>query len=99
MLVGDETRTTEAALSDNNIRFFQRTEDDEIIDALLILSRVTSAVSGLCELNAILKVGLEKTLEYMGGLCGGIMLLDDREKRLYYSVYSGLPMSSPRRCR
>ena len=91
MLVGDETRTTEAALSDNNIRFFQRTEDDEIIDALLILSRVTSAVSGLCELNAILKVGLEKTLEYMGGLCGGIMLLDDREKRLYYSVYSGLP--------
>ena len=61
MLVGDETRTTEAALSDNNIRFFQRTEDDEIIDALLILSRVTSAVSGLCELNAILKVGL-KTL-------------------------------------
>ncbi|MGI6318973.1 MAG: GAF domain-containing sensor histidine kinase [Firmicutes bacterium] len=87
----NQTQTTEAALSTDNIRLFQGPEDNEIIDALLILSRVTSAVSGLCELNAILRVGLEKTLEYMGGICGGILLLDDRDKCLTYCVYRGLP--------
>ena len=87
----NQTQTTETALSADNIKPYQKLEDDEIIDALLIISRVTSAVSGLCELNAILRVGLEKTLEYMGGICGGILLLDDRDKYLTYCVYRGLP--------
>ncbi len=60
------------------------------IDELLILSQVVSAVSGLNELNAILKVGLEKTLKFLGDASGGVMLLDEQDKRLRYRVYQGL---------
>lgn len=67
-----------------------KNHNKETIDALLILSHVVSAVSGLNELNAILKVGVEKTLEFLEGAFGGVMLLDKQENRLHYRVYQGL---------
>ncbi len=57
---------------------------------LLILSRVSAAVSGLGDLDAVLKVGLDKTLEYMDGIQGGIMLLQEDSQELKYRVYRGL---------
>jgi len=60
-----------------------KTEDKKAIDALLILSQITSAVSGLSELKAILKVGLEKTLEFIEGTYGGVCF--------WMSVMKGLP--------
>jgi len=57
---------------------------------LLILSRVSAAVSGLGDLDAVLRVGLDKTLEYMEGVAGGIMLLDKGKDVLQYRVYRGL---------
>ena len=41
----NNAQTTDTALSSDNIKPYQKLEDDEIIDALLIISRVTSAVS------------------------------------------------------
>ncbi len=57
---------------------------------LLILSRVSAAVSGLGDLDAVLKVGLDKTLEYMDGIQGGIMLLHENGRALKYRVARGL---------
>ena len=68
-------------------------------DALLILSQITSTVSALSELDAILGVGVEKTLEFIGGSYGGIMLLDKGNQSLTYRVYKGYPMSLPGGCR
>jgi len=59
-------------------------------DELIALSRVTAAISGLWDLEAILKVGLNSTLEIMNGMIGGIMLLSEQTETLSYSVYHGL---------
>ncbi len=59
-------------------------------DPLLILSQITSTVSGLGELDTILGVGVEKTLEFIGGSYGGVMLLNERNRSLTYHVYRGL---------
>ena len=65
-------------------------EGEKSTDALLILSQITSTVSALSELDAILKVGVEKTLEFIGGNYGGIMLLNKESQKLTYHVYQGL---------
>jgi signal transduction histidine kinase len=59
-------------------------------DVLIALSRVSAAISGLWDLEAILKVGLNSVLEIMHGVIGGIMLLDEQTKTLSYFVYQGL---------
>ena len=59
-------------------------------DPLLILSQITSTVSGLGELDTILRVGVEKTLEFIGGSYGGVMLLNERSRSLTYHIYQGL---------
>jgi signal transduction histidine kinase len=64
--------------------------ENKATDSLLIFSRITAAVSGLSELDAILNIGLEKTLEVLDGVSGGIMLLDEQKKTLYYRVSKGL---------
>ncbi|NMB34972.1 MAG: sensor histidine kinase [Firmicutes bacterium] len=74
-----------------------KNHNKETIDALLVLSHVVSAVSGLNELNAILKVGVEKTLEFLEGSFGGVMLLDKQDNRLHYRVYKGLSDEFTRR--
>lgn len=59
-------------------------------DELMALSRVSAAISGLWDLEAILKVGLNSVLEIMHGVTGGVMFLDEETKSLSYFVYQGL---------
>ena len=60
---------------------------------LLALSRISSAVSGLYDLDAILRIALDSVLEIVNGAIGGILLLDEASETLYYRVYRGV---SPR---
>lgn len=60
---------------------------------LLALSRISSAVSGLYDLDAILRIALDSVLEIVNGAIGGILLLDEATGTLYYRVYRGV---SPR---
>ena len=57
---------------------------------LQALDRISSAVSGLWDLDAILKVSLDATLEIIDGTIGGILLLEEERQRLRYQVYRGL---------
>jgi signal transduction histidine kinase len=57
---------------------------------LVALSRVSAAISGLHELDAILRIGLDNVLNIMNGTVGGIMLLDEPGQTLSYRVYHGL---------
>jgi len=57
---------------------------------LVALSRVSAAISGLHDLDAILRIGLDNVLGIMDGTVGGIMLLDESSETLSYKVYHGL---------
>jgi signal transduction histidine kinase len=55
-----------------------------------IIGKVSAAISGLRDLDAMLKIGLDNVLESMDGDVGGIMLLDKKTKILSYRVYHNL---------
>jgi len=57
---------------------------------LLVLSRISDAVSGLRDLDTILKIALDNVLEVINGAIGGILLLDEQSKTLSYRVQHGL---------
>jgi len=57
---------------------------------LLALSRVSAALSGLWDLDGILRVALNSVLEIMNGDIGGILLFDERTQTLSYRVHQGL---------
>ena len=57
---------------------------------LLALSRISSAVSGLHDLDTILKTALDNVLELVNSDIGGILLLDEETKTLSYRVQRGL---------
>ncbi|MGA2670909.1 MAG: GAF domain-containing protein [Dehalococcoidia bacterium] len=57
---------------------------------LVALSRVSAAISGLQNLDSILRIGLDNVLNIMNGTVGGIMLLDELTQTLSYRVYHGL---------
>ena len=57
---------------------------------LVALSRVSAAISGLHDLDAILRIGLDNVLNIINGTVGGIMLLDEPSQMLFYRVYHGL---------
>lgn len=57
---------------------------------LLALSRVSAALSGLWDLDAILRVALDNVLKIMNGNIGGILLFDERTQTLSYRVHQGL---------
>ena len=59
-------------------------------DDLLALSRVSAAVSGLWDLDAILGVALDTVLDIMNGAIGGILLIDEQTQTLCYRVHRGL---------
>ena len=65
-------------------------EESKRYQDLLALSRVSAAVSGLWDLDAILEVALENVLSLMEGSIGGILLLDEETKTLSYRVHRGL---------
>ena len=58
-------------------------------DELLALSRVSAALSGLWDLDAILRVALDNMLNIMDGTIGGILLLDEQTQMLSYRVHQG----------
>jgi len=60
---------------------------------LLALNHISSAVSGLRDLETILRIALDSVLDLFSGTVGGILLVDNKEQALFYRVYSGL---SPR---
>jgi len=57
---------------------------------LVALSRVSAALSGLWDLDAILRVALDNVLDIMNGTIGGILLLDEQNQTLSYRVHQGL---------
>ena len=57
---------------------------------LLVLSNISSAVSGLHDLDIILRTTLDNVLELINGDIGGILLLDEGTEALYYRVQRGL---------
>jgi signal transduction histidine kinase len=57
---------------------------------LVALSRVSAAISGLQDLDTILRIGLDNVLNIMNGTVGGIMLLDESVQTLSYRVHHGL---------
>ena len=68
----------------------QGSKAEKCYDGLIALSRVSAAISGLHELDAILSIGLDNALNIMNGTVGGIMLLDEPSQALSYKVYHGL---------
>jgi len=54
------------------------------------LSRISSAVSGLWDLDAVLNVALDTVLQVFGSSIGGILLFDERVQKLCYKVHRGL---------
>ncbi len=57
---------------------------------VLVLSRISAALSGLGELDAILGVGLDSTLDIMNGTIGEILLIDEDTQELSHIVHRGL---------
>ena len=57
---------------------------------LLALSRISSAVSGLHDLDAILRIALDSVLEVVNGAIGGILLLDEETQTLSYRIHRGV---------
>lgn len=57
---------------------------------LLALSHISSAVSGLRDLDAVLRIALDNVLEIINGAVGGILLVDENTGTLRYRVYRGL---------
>jgi len=68
----------------------QGSETEKYYHGLMALSRVSAAISGLHELDDILRIGLDNVLNIMNGTVGGIMLLDESSQTLFYRVYHGL---------
>ncbi len=59
---------------------------------LLALSHISSAVSGLLDLDTILRAALDNVLELIDGDIGGILFLDEGTEELYYRVQHGLSL-------
>ncbi len=56
---------------------------------VLALSRISAALIGLSDLDAILTVALDNLLAIMHGAMGGILLLDGKTRTLTYRVHRG----------
>ena len=69
---------------------FPEPESEERYHELLALSRVSAALSGLWDLDAILRVALDNVLNIMNGAVGGILILDEQTHTLSYRVHQGL---------
>jgi len=57
---------------------------------VLVLSRISAALSGLWDLDAILGVGLDSALDIMDGTIGEILLIDEQTQTLSHRVHRGL---------
>ncbi len=77
------------ASSDLNLPY-QSGQTKKHYNDLVALSRVSAAISGLQDLDTILRIGLDNVLNIMNGTVGGIMLLDESVQTLSYRVHHGL---------
>jgi signal transduction histidine kinase len=68
----------------------ERIRPDKPYSELLALSRVSAAVSGLRDLDAVLDVALDCVLEIMNGSIGWILLIDEQSQTMSTRVYRGL---------
>jgi signal transduction histidine kinase len=83
--------TADAGLGNPNMNLSdQGNGTEKHYNALVALSRVSAAISGLQNLDTILKIGLDNVLNIMNGAVGGIMLPDESSQTLYYRVHHGL---------
>jgi len=82
-------KAASSASSDLNLSD-QGSKAEKYYHDLVALSRVSAAISGLHELDAILRIGLDNVLNVVNGSVGGIMLLDESGQTLSYRVYHGL---------
>ena len=57
---------------------------------VVVLSRISAALSGLWDLEAILDVGLDSALDIMNGSIGEILLIDEKSQSLSHIVHRGL---------
>jgi signal transduction histidine kinase len=67
-----------------------KTREPEAQSEILTLSRISAALSGLWDLDAILGVGLDSSLEYLNGTVGEILLIDETNRSLFRRVHRGL---------
>jgi len=82
----DTSKTLETNVDESN----SLGDTEGYADDLMAISRLSAAVSGLSDLDAILRIGLENVVRIMNGVAGGIMLVDEQTKTLSYRVYHGL---------
>ncbi len=71
----------------------ERELEDQILRRyhhLHALNRISSATSGLSDLDSILNMALDAVLEIIGATTGGILLLNEQTQLLHYRVYRGL---------
>lgn len=76
--------------SNNSLPDKQGSRTKKRYQELLAVSRVSAALSGLWDLDAILRVALDNVLKIMNGTIGGILLLDETTQTLSYRVHQGL---------
>lgn len=57
---------------------------------LLALNQISTAVSGLHDLDTILSIALDNVLEIVNGATGGVLFLDRDSETLYYRIHRGL---------
>ena len=57
---------------------------------ILVLSRISAALSGLGDLDAILGVGLDSALDIMNGTIGEILIIDEKNESLSHVAHRGL---------
>ena len=67
-----------------------KTRESEAQSEILTLSRISAALSGLWDLDAILGVGLDSALGYLNGTVGEILLIDETNRSLSRRVHHGL---------
>jgi signal transduction histidine kinase len=60
------------------------------LSEILVLSRISAALSGLWDLDAILGVGLDSALDIMSGTIGEILLIDENTNELVHVTHRGL---------
>jgi signal transduction histidine kinase len=65
-------------------------DQEEQPSQVLVLSRISAALSGLSDLDAILGVGLDSALNIMNGNIGEILLIDEQTRNLTRHVHRGL---------
>ncbi|MFC1900794.1 GAF domain-containing protein [Chloroflexota bacterium] len=58
-------------------------------DQLVALNQISSAVSGLHDLDTILSIALENVMKIINGTVGGILLMDKEPDVLYYRAHQG----------